>query len=115
MPPVADRAHDRLLSPPAPPGRAGTSSRSSATSPSATRPPRGRSSRRSGRLTTLRAHPEAGRRYAPEHTAFAGVRALPIPGFPDHLIFCRYDGTTVEVIRVIHGARDILATLDREH
>ena len=66
-------------------------------------------------LAGLRAHPEAGRRYAPEHPAFAGVRALPIPGFPDHLIFSRYDGVTVEVIRVLHGARDILAILDREH
>ena len=65
-------------------------------------------------LTTLRAHPEAGRRYAPGHTALAGVRALPIAGFPDYLIFTRYDGATVEVIRVIHGARDILAILDRE-
>ena len=66
-------------------------------------------------LTSLRAHPEAGRRYAPEHAAFAGVRALPIPGFPDYLIFSRYDGATVEVIRVIHGARDILAILDRKN
>ena len=66
-------------------------------------------------LTSLRAHPEAGRRYAPEHAAFAGVRALPIPGFPDYLIFSRYAGATVEVIRVIHGARDILAILASEH
>ena len=66
-------------------------------------------------LTSLRAHPEAGRRYAPEHAAFEGVRALPIPGFPDYLIFSRYDGATVEVIRVIHGARDILTILDREY
>ena len=43
------------------------------------------------------------------------MRALPIPGFPDYLIFSRYDGATVEVIRVIHGARDILAILASEH
>jgi plasmid stabilization system protein ParE len=42
------------------------------------------------------------------------VRALPIAGLPGYLIFTRYDGATVEVIRVLHGARDILAILDRE-
>lgn len=66
-------------------------------------------------LGTLRVHPEVGRRYMVGNAALSGLRVLPISGFPDYLIFSRYDGTSVEVIRVIHGARDILAILDREH
>jgi toxin ParE1/3/4 len=62
-------------------------------------------------LSTLRAHPEAGRRYVPEHAALGTIRVLPIPGFADYLIFSRFDGATVEVIRVLHGARDIVAVL----
>ena len=65
-------------------------------------------------LPTLRSHPEAGRRYVPDHAALGNVRMLPIAGFADYLIFTRYDGDTIEVIRVLHGARDILAVLEDE-
>jgi plasmid stabilization system protein ParE len=59
-------------------------------------------------LVALRAHPEAGRRYVPDHPALGDMRVLPIPGFGDCLIFSRYDGRTAEVVRVLHGARDIV-------
>jgi toxin ParE1/3/4 len=65
-------------------------------------------------LATLRAYPEAGRRYRPDHAALEGLRVMAIPGFADYLIFRRYDGATVDVIRVLHGARDILAILALE-
>lgn len=63
-------------------------------------------------LLTLRDHPEASSRYVPDHAALGNVRMLPIPGFAKYLIFSRYDGDTIEVIRVLHGARDILAVLE---
>ena len=66
-------------------------------------------------LRTLRAHPEAGRRYSLDHAALGDLRVLPVPGYSDYVIFSRYDGSTVEIVRVIHGARDILAALEREH
>jgi toxin ParE1/3/4 len=50
----------------------------------------------------------------PDHAALGNVRMLPIAGFADYLIFTRYDGDTVEVLRVLHGARDILAVLEDE-
>jgi toxin ParE1/3/4 len=65
-------------------------------------------------LVTLRDHPEAGRRYAPDHAALGAVRAVPVPGYTNYLIFSRYDGDTIEVTRVLHGARDILAVLDSD-
>ena len=63
-------------------------------------------------LVTLQAYPEAGRRYVPDHTALGTVRVLPLPGYPDYLIFSRFDGASIDVLRVLHGARDILVVLE---
>jgi toxin ParE1/3/4 len=35
------------------------------------------------------------------------VRRTPIPGFPKHLLFYRFDPGEVFVLRVVHGARDL--------
>jgi len=37
----------------------------------------------------------------------AGLRCNPVPGFPNHLIFYRPTKSGIEVVRVLHGARDI--------
>jgi plasmid stabilization system protein ParE len=37
-----------------------------------------------------------------------------VPGFPKHLIFYRVDDDRVEVVRVIHGARDLAIALEDE-
>jgi toxin ParE1/3/4 len=41
-----------------------------------------------------------------------GLRMWPIPGFPNHLIFYRPTDAGVEVVRVLHAARDIPGVLD---
>ena len=38
---------------------------------------------------------------------FAGLRVWPIRGFENHLIFYRASDEGIEIIRVLHGARDI--------
>jgi toxin ParE1/3/4 len=38
---------------------------------------------------------------------YAGVRSLPITGFRNYLLFYRPTPSTIEALRVIHGARDI--------
>ncbi|MFH1741440.1 MAG: type II toxin-antitoxin system RelE/ParE family toxin [bacterium] len=42
------------------------------------------------------------------------LRMWPIPGFEKHLIFYRPTETGIEIIRVLHGARDIEAVFDEE-
>jgi toxin ParE1/3/4 len=42
-----------------------------------------------------------------QNPIFAEVRAWPVPGFNKHLIFYRILADEIEVIRVIHGARDL--------
>ncbi len=36
-----------------------------------------------------------------------GIRRVPLPGFPKHLIFYELKKSKVVVLRVVHGARDI--------
>lgn len=40
-----------------------------------------------------------------------GVRRWPIPGYPNHLVFYRCTEDRIEILRVLHAARDIPATL----
>lgn len=35
------------------------------------------------------------------------VRRITIPGFPKHLLFYRFRGGEVLILRVVHGARDL--------
>lgn len=39
----------------------------------------------------------------------AGLRCWRIRGFKNHLVFYRFDETTLEVVRVLYGTRDIEA------
>lgn len=41
-----------------------------------------------------------------------GIRQYPIKGFKNHLVFYRDQGSDVEILRVLHGARDLEATLE---
>ena len=43
-----------------------------------------------------------------------GLRVWRIDGFPNHLIFYRPIEGGIEIIRVLHGARDIDAVLEAE-
>jgi toxin ParE1/3/4 len=43
-----------------------------------------------------------------------GVRSLPVRGFENHLIFYREVEDGIDVIRVLHGARDIRAIFGEE-
>jgi len=43
-----------------------------------------------------------------------GLRQWPIPGFRHHLIYYRETSDGIEVIRVLHGARDVQRILEEE-
>jgi toxin ParE1/3/4 len=45
---------------------------------------------------------------------FADLRRWPVRGFETYLIFYRVRGQVVEIIRVLHGARDIEAMFETE-
>jgi len=44
----------------------------------------------------------------------SGLRSLPVQGFEKHLVFYRPPKEGIEVVRVLHGARDLDLLFDAE-
>ncbi len=59
-------------------------------------------------------NPEAGPRSRHQAQGLQGLRRWPVPGFENYLVFYRLAGDWVEIVRVLHGARDIDALLGAE-
>lgn len=55
----------------------------------------------------LAEHPELGVMRHFSEPSLANIRSLVIPDFPKYLLFYRTTPAAVEVVRVLHGARDI--------
>lgn len=64
-------------------------------------------------FASLAERPTIGRVYDPDNPRLAGVRTFLISGFP-HLIFYRPLDDGIEVLRVLHGARDLPRVLQEE-
>ncbi|MBI3861683.1 MAG: type II toxin-antitoxin system RelE/ParE family toxin [Planctomycetia bacterium] len=52
--------------------------------------------------------PEIAATYDMGHPLLQDLRAWPVRGFPNHLIFYRVTQAAVEVVRILHGARDVV-------
>lgn len=62
----------------------------------------------------LEGMPGMGRLYDSPDPRLAGVRVWSVKGFPNHLIFYRPLDSGIEVLHMLHGARDINAALSEE-
>jgi toxin ParE1/3/4 len=60
-------------------------------------------------LQRLLDQPELGVTRGFNHEALRNVRVWMVRGFPRHLIYYRSDPEGIEVIRLLHGDRDIVA------
>jgi toxin ParE1/3/4 len=58
-------------------------------------------------FTRLAAMPGMGAPDEHEHPALAGVRVFPVSRFKKYLVFYRPVADGIEILRVLHGARDI--------
>ncbi len=58
--------------------------------------------------------PGMGERRESANPRLDGLRVWRIDGFPNHLIFYRPTDGGIDVVRVLHGARDIDRVLDSE-
>lgn len=56
---------------------------------------------------TLGAHPDLGVRPRFSARRFAGIRFLPTSSYPNYLVFYRELSDEVEILRVLHGARNL--------
>ena len=61
---------------------------------------------------TLAANPELGTQTTTHNSALAGLRFWTIRGFRNYVIFYRFQEAELEVLRVLHGARDWEAVLN---
>ena len=62
-------------------------------------------------ISYVLSHPAAGAQCAFRSPELRDVRRRAIPGFPKHLLFYQFDEAGVLVLRIVHGARDLLVTL----
>jgi toxin ParE1/3/4 len=65
-------------------------------------------------LTSLARSPAIGRRYPSDNPRLEGLRAFPIGRFRSYLIFYRHTADALDVVRVLHGRRDLASLLRRE-
>jgi toxin ParE1/3/4 len=62
----------------------------------------------------LARHPRAGRVWKSDHPRLSNLRFWPVKGFESLLVFYREIPEGIEVIRVLHGARELQALLDND-
>lgn len=63
-------------------------------------------------LALLSRFPEIGKSRNVHSRVFANVRQFPITGFEKYLVFYRPIKAGIEILRVLHGARDLKRILD---
>jgi len=59
----------------------------------------------------IRDHPKRWPRYEIDHPRLSGLRKRSVIGFRNFLVFYHIERDLVEIIRVLHGARDIPSVL----
>jgi toxin ParE1/3/4 len=59
----------------------------------------------------IQEHPERWPRYDLDHPQLAGLRKRSVVRYKNYLVFYLVDNGSVEIIRVLHGARDIPAVI----
>ena len=62
----------------------------------------------------LASMPGLGARFDPDSPALGELRFFPVSRFRNHIVFYRPVEGGIEVLRVLHGARDIQGVLDEE-
>ncbi len=59
--------------------------------------------------------PGMGSRYHSDKPSLAAMRKCPIPGFPNHWIFYRPLAQGIEIVRVLHAARNLGPLLNEDN
>jgi toxin ParE1/3/4 len=62
-------------------------------------------------LADLASSPGIGSPFAVDYPQLANLRFGRVKGFPKHMIFYLDHGNAIEVVRILHGARDLDAEL----
>ncbi len=69
----------------------------------------------SATFATIAGMPAVGERWRSDNPRLAELRVWPVAGFEKHLIFYRPVVEGIEIVRVVHGPRDIDGVLESGH
>jgi toxin ParE1/3/4 len=58
-------------------------------------------------------HPHIGAPVSSFDPRLSALRYCPVPGFESHLVFYVHEDGTIDIVRVLHGARDLGGILGR--
>jgi toxin ParE1/3/4 len=58
-------------------------------------------------LLRVATNPAAGAPCSFKAAELAGVRRMPVPRFPKHLVFYHFQDQEMIILRIVHGARDL--------
>jgi len=64
-------------------------------------------------LDSLAGFPGIGRRFESDHPRLQGIRVTTVKSFRNYLLFYRPTESDLEVLTIIHGARDLPGILER--
>lgn len=59
-------------------------------------------------------HPESGTRVRHRHAKLTGCRFILVPGFDQLMVYYRLTQSSIEIVRILHGARDVGAALEAD-
>jgi toxin ParE1/3/4 len=65
-------------------------------------------------IQSLRLHPLVGPRYTSSNPQLQNLRSWPVAGFEAIRIYYLLDEDTIDVLRILHGKRDVKRILERE-
>jgi toxin ParE1/3/4 len=57
-------------------------------------------------MEQIRRYPAAGSLFRPRLISLAGLRWWPVVEFPRYLVYYRVESGVIDIVRVLHGARD---------
>jgi len=58
--------------------------------------------------------PQTGSFYPTNNSRLSGLRVFRVKGFPNHLVFYLEHRNGIDIVRVVHGARDLDVALEEE-
>ena len=64
-------------------------------------------------MEEIRQTPGIGWQKPSKNRLLLGIRVWRLPGFPNYLLFYREAGDAIEIIRILHGARDLERRLQK--
>ena len=65
-------------------------------------------------LELLSSNPLLGTRFTSASERFSDLRYWTMAAFPNHVIFYRVEATALNVVRILHGSRDLHAAISGE-